>query len=117
MTATWPGSLPQTPLPDNFNEALADNAVRFKPDVGPPKTRRRGTAAETPMQVTFYMHANQRADLTTFFRDTLLSGTLPFLWNDPITQVLSTFMFAAPPPMPVVGPTLSKVSLSLYRLA
>lgn len=113
--AVWPATLPQKPLRNGFSEALQANAIGFQPEVGPPKLRRRGTAAATQIQVMFNMTANQWATLLVFFRDTL--AEVSSFQGPAVYGFSGNFMFAAPPSRTALGPDLYSVPLSLLKLA
>ena len=76
--ATWPGTLPQTFITDPYQETWADNLIRQPMDVGPPKVRRRQTAAVTPIQASHTMTTTQLGYLETFFKTTVSWGADAF---------------------------------------
>lgn len=81
--ATWPSGLPQSPLINGFAEARGGNALRSEMEVGPAKTRRRGTTAAKPMQIPLIVTRAQSVVLDTFHDDDLTEGALPFLYPKP----------------------------------
>jgi hypothetical protein len=107
--AVWPASLPQTLLQASYRETLPRTKLRTEMDAGPPKMRRRYTAAPRPIQGTQNLTTTQVADLKTFHNTTVAGGSLPFDWTDPIpgTGTVS-FRF-------VSEPELVPVSGSMYR--
>ena len=77
--ATWPGTLPDYVMQSGFSETLPNNVIRTKMEVGPPKMRRRGTAAPRPMKWKLYMTTAQVATL----RFWPVRGTGPVFWRGP----------------------------------
>jgi len=101
MPNTWPGGLPQDAFVgyagvDEPNWVESDNAS------GPPKRRRRTTRVRRSMTVPVEFTGLQLSVFQTFFRDTLLDGTLEFDWTDPFDVNDSSvgtvsFRFTEPP--------------------
>jgi len=83
--ATWPGTLPDNFLQDNFSEKVPENVIRTPMDIGPPKMRQRSTAASRPISGNAYMTTAQVAIHDTFFVTTLSYGSLRFDWTHPRT--------------------------------
>lgn len=108
--ATWPASLPQTPLIDGYQEAFPDVRLRTVMDAGPAKMRRRYTAAVTPIECRMVLTAAQVATLKTFYDTTLTGGTASFSWSNPRTSSAVTFRFAE-------VPIVSRISGSIYYSA
>lgn len=109
--ATWPATLPQTLLQDGYREALPRNKVRTEMDAGPAKQRRRYTAAVRPLTGCQNLTTTQVAALKDFHNTTLLGGTLPFDWADPIPgSGLMSFRFVSEPSIDRV------LSARLYRV-
>lgn len=83
----WPASLPQDPLLDGFTAEAPDNLEESEMDAGPPRTRRRFTAVEEAMTVSFLF---SRAQLNTFrawLKNDIAGGALPYDWEHPIDNV------------------------------
>ena len=95
--AVWPASLPQTLLQASYKEMLPRTKIRTEMDAGPPKMRRRYTAAPRPLQATQNLTTTQVTDLKTFHNTTLLGGTLAFDWTDPIAGGTVSFRFVSEP--------------------
>lgn len=76
----WPITLPQIFLIDGYARAIASskNLIRSSTDVGPPKIRRRSTAAPVPMSGVFDMTSAQIAILSEFVDGEIEGGALPF---------------------------------------
>lgn len=62
-------------------------------DAGPPKVRRRFTAAPTPLTGSMTVDVAQLAIFQTFIRDTLLGGAVPFDWVRPSTSDACVMQF------------------------
>lgn len=94
--ATWPGTLPQSPflgVSDKRNKAVA----RTEMDTGPPKMRRRFTAAVREIDVGMFLTGAQRTTFDTFFITTLKEGALSFDWTDPNDGATASMRFREPP--------------------
>ena len=112
----WPTSLPQNPNDDSFGEELGENTVRTQMEVGPPKVRRRHTAAVDSMPVSFDMTDSQLATLKTFFRTTTKDGSLVFDFTHPITAATEEWRFLTAPKIRYIGPDWHEVSFALEKL-
>ena len=82
MVDVWPSGLPQQLQADAFGEGVADNLLESQPDIGPPISRRRSTAAVRTMSGSMICTAAQITTFKTFFNTTLLGGSLPFSFPD-----------------------------------
>ena len=118
MATPWPTTLPQCPVLNGFSEQKQPNVASFLPDVGPPKLRRRSTAAGWATDVAFRMTNAQVLTFNTFYETTLFDGTLPFDWAHPITKVNYSWMFQPNdvPKRERMTPNTSRISFSLIRL-
>lgn len=93
MTA-WPASLPQTPLAEDWSGGPQRNKVTFKPEIGATIDRRRGSAAGYTFSGTFAPLTDaQLTAFLTFFHTTLVDGTLPFTWADPVNGTTYNWKF------------------------
>ena len=95
--ADWPATLPAFVSKDSLDEAFPDMTIRTGMDVGPPKMRRRTTAAVRPIACSQVLTAAQVADLDAFYSSTLAGGSLAFTWVHPRTRAAATLRFTAPP--------------------
>lgn len=101
---SWPGGLPQQLEMDEFQETLPAASVESQMDVGPPKKRRRFTAAPTPITGRQLLTKAQVATLDTFYRSTVSFGSLSFDWTHPRTGAAATLRFKGEPVIQMVGP-------------
>lgn len=85
MVASWPLTLPQYVLTDGYGSAFGDGRLRTQPDIGPSKVRSRSSAMPQPLQGRMIMTTVQVGLLRTFIETTLLKGTQPFTFPDPLT--------------------------------
>lgn len=74
----WPPDLPQRPRVPSFVKASGNNTIRSSMDMGPPKTRRRTSAAMGRLQCTFRLNrehvscgGGERIDQLALFFDFL----------------------------------------------
>lgn len=77
----WPSDLPR-PDRQGFQVSVPDGRLATRPEAGPPRVRRRFSAAATPMQMTIRVDADQRARFERFWGEDLSRGSLPFLMPD-----------------------------------
>jgi len=113
---TWPASLPDDFLQSGFSETLPDNVLRSKMDIGPPKTRRRSTAAPRPIAGQQLMTTAQVATFDTFFVTTLSDGAIGFDWTHPRTGAAITLRFVSPPAYVATGGDFWSITLPLEVL-
>jgi hypothetical protein len=73
-----------------------DNFIRFQPEVGQSKIRRRFTGKNTRLVITWEMLPTQLAAFYFFF-DTTVQGILPFDWIDLRTNAAQTYRFVKRP--------------------
>lgn len=72
-------------------------AIRSTVDVGIAKSRRRASAAPTPVECSVLLTRAQVATFREFFTETLEAGSLPFEWVDPASGSTVEMRFVAPP--------------------
>jgi hypothetical protein len=77
----WPLTLPQIALFDGYADQLPDNTVRGSMDVGPAKTRRRGTAGVGDVTVQYRLTPAMRVVFDSFYK--IVGGSLRFTWPGP----------------------------------
>lgn len=78
---TWPASLPQKPLNDPYQEQAPWSVIQA-PVEGPPKSRRRYTAAPKPVEVQFLMTQAQLDTFEAFLDADLKGGSLTYEWRE-----------------------------------
>jgi hypothetical protein len=91
--ATWPATVPASPLQGSYSEAVQGNIGSFQPDAGPPMTWRRAIGRTTKIAATFRMTAGELRDFLAFFDDELEDGAQPFSWLNPAYGVASRYLF------------------------
>jgi hypothetical protein len=115
-TAVWPATLPQNPLISGWQWTPQKNKVSFKPAVGPAIERRRGTAVVYNYTTRFPPLTDaQLVTFETWFHDTLASGTLHFLWLDPVSGTNYKWKIEAYQ-INSIAPSLHGLFLNLKRL-
>jgi hypothetical protein len=112
---SWPATLPQQPL-YGWSEKRQRNVAAFEPEVGPPKLRRRSTAASAACSGAFLLTDAQRETFDDFFEADLADGALPFTWPDPRTGRMHSWIFTAAPDFVTEQPGTVKMSVQLLRL-
>lgn len=117
-TAAWPAGLPQCPILNGFKEQPQPSTTAFKPEIGPPKIRRRTTAKSWMTDMVYRMTNAQLLTFKTFYETTLEDGSLPFTQNHPVTKVNHNWMFdpANQPQIQRTAPNASTVSFTLMRI-
>ena len=93
---TWPVSLPQKQFLGTTDQRR-DAVLRSQTSVGPFKTRRRATVVERTVPVPITLNAAERTTFDTFYITTLKEGSDAFDWEDPVSDAVVSFAFAAPP--------------------
>ena len=97
MATAWPTTLPDDLVIANGGGALGDNTIRSKTDIGPAKVRRRSTAAPDTLVGSQLLTATQFGYMDTFYKTTLVGGTLPMTWKHPVSRAECDMRFLAPP--------------------
>jgi hypothetical protein len=118
MVDAWPSGLPQKLLVDGYSQAEADGVLEYAPDLGPSITRRRTTVASAPLSGTMELTSAQIATLRTFVETTLLSGSLPFTFPDPLggSDLLVKFQKGGLPKWSALGGDYFSVAFTLWIL-
>lgn len=116
MTASWPLSLPAAPLRGSWSETLEDDVIAFRPEVGPPKLRRRATSSWSTAQAGFVMTAAQVSQFLDFYRNIVANGSLPFTFMHPVEGVAATWTFEAAPQINDGTYGAKRVTVALRRV-
>lgn len=90
MTATWPGTLPQTLQISGNQEGIPDGRLKSQTDTGPGKIRPRTSALGRPLSGNMLMTRAQIDILVTFVSSNLSGGSLPFVF--PVTVGVGTWL-------------------------
>jgi len=98
MTAAFPSWISQVVLQDAYGEAPETNQAAFKPEVGPPKLRRRSSISQDILSCKMWLNSSDWEDLEGFYRSTLLDGSQQFIWKHPRTGVAGVFQFEGDAP-------------------
>jgi hypothetical protein len=97
MAQSWPATVSTNILMDGYSEQLAQNTIRSQMAVGPPKVRRRGTAAPRQMIFRQNLSSTQAADWVTFHDSTTKYGSLSFTMTHPRSTASIEVRFLSPP--------------------
>lgn len=93
---TWPATLPQNILRSAYSETIQNQFLRFEPDFGPAKQRRRFTAGVKTFVGSLSLDATQMTTFVNFWDNTIQGGTLDFNWIHPRTFVAVIARFTTP---------------------
>lgn len=74
---SWPDDLPRI-MRSGYGRTLPDGRMATKSDSGPPRVRRRYSAAPAPMQATIDVSVDQRQRFWRFWLEDTASGSLPW---------------------------------------
>lgn len=110
--ASWPTSLPQIALGDDFQEVAEPAVVRSTVDVGPAKLRARYTAEVVRFQFSMIMTRTQVAALDAFYTATVNFGADAFDWIHQRTGAAASLRFTARPSYSHVGGVYWRASLA-----
>ena len=119
MTASWPGTVNTTNFGSGttYTETPDTNYAEFQPEVGPPKRRRRMSISSDTISFSLVMNPTEYANFLTFYRTTLLDGTLPFTFPRPRTGSTETWNFVGnAPSMKFLDYGLYEVSMSMKNV-
>lgn len=92
--ATWPSTIPQRFSQAGFSGEVQDVTIRSSVDAGPPKSRRRFTAAVQYFSGAIDMTKAELEIFRTFFHTTTRGGSDPFTWVNPESESAATVMFS-----------------------
>lgn len=81
--AVWPFALPPDVQIEGYTYQPGNDLAATEMDVGPPKVRRRSSAAPGPEQWTFTLTYAEKLIFEAFFRDDLAQGALTFEYGEP----------------------------------
>lgn len=117
-TPTWPATVPFIVLLSALTYSGPSRDVHtFTPEVGPPKTRRRGTLRHRPLSGrTTSMTADQYATFETFWEDDLKGGVLDFTATHPLRGVTATFRPKGDYDTIPIGGNRVRVAMSLTEI-
>lgn len=115
MTVAWPGTVPQYAMVSGYQERPERNVVEFRPETGPPLTRRRTSVSSDIISFETLMTLDEYDDLLEFYRYDLKDGSLTFKRKHPrnILGADKTFKFIAEPEMRPAGPTFATVAMQM----
>ena len=118
MTAAWPSDVNQIAQTSTYSEAADLNVASFKPEVGPPKLRRRMSISTDTLGFQLWVTSAEYASFLTFYRTTLKDGTLPFTFTHPRTKAVTSFVFAgdSAPKIEAMGADLFALSMTIRTL-
>jgi len=113
---TWPAELPEAPEHSQWSFRRRPNTDAFDPEIGPPITTRRTTAAGAEVEVVFMMTTAQYVIFDAFYEATLKSGTRKFEWVHPLTGEMEEWMFVpgTTPEQTLLGGEMCLVSFQLF---
>lgn len=109
----WPSSLPQKLLDSSYHDEEPDLAMLTEMDAPVPKLRRRFTAAIRLFGGKMNLTADQKHDLTEFYRDYCASS---FWFPDPETGDPITCIFKEKPTYESAGSGWQIVTLKFGKM-
>lgn len=123
---SWPSTLPDKPLREDFREIARSGVIRTQMEVGPAQTRRR-TPRPRRYEATFLLsskhpeHGDQVQDFVDFIDGDIAGGALSFDFEDPRTGDLASFRIVVDEDEPAyelenVGGAHWRAALTLERL-
>lgn len=104
MSNAWPTGLPQRLQVDQATQGVGDGLVEYAPDTGPSLTRLGTSAAMAPLSGSVICTGAQIAIFRDFFKTTILAGSLPFTFPDPVTGSALLVKFTKSGGMPTWAP-------------
>lgn len=90
--ATWPASLPQTPLLQSFKDEPQNTVLRSSM-TGLTKQRNRYTAYLSNVTEKYWLTPTQFDTFKTFYHTTLGNGAAEFTKTDPVSDTTRTYRF------------------------
>jgi hypothetical protein len=114
--AVWPKDLACYPVVGTWSETPQVNVVAFRPEVGPPKQRRRSTASGSLASATFKMSREALISFMRWFREDVKDGSIPFTMDHPMTDEFLSWTFEEPPSVTSTTRNMHMVSVRLRRI-
>ncbi len=111
MADSWPSAFQEKLNEAGFTLQPGDVTLRSDMSVGPSKVRRVSTLAIDVYSGSINIDKDEYQPLMDFYYTTLDGGTLPFIFNHPITQVPSVFRFLGPPSITPLGGIMFRASM------
>lgn len=93
--ATWPATLPQTPLLNGYENTPQNSVLRSEFD-GYTKQRNRFTAVLNDVSESYFLTQTQYDTFKTFFESTLKNGAEEFTKQNPESGVDELYRFVEP---------------------
>ena len=93
----WPSALPQSPLINGYSFTKGETRHLTEMDTGPAKLRPKAKFGVQRVTYPIIITTDQKFDLRTFYRDTLLNGEKEFLIKLARETQFSTVRFLTPP--------------------
>lgn len=116
-TAEWPPTVPHSFLLDSYAAVRPATLLRTQPEAGPAIVRRRFSAGVMPFRGDIMVTTAQKAELATFYDETLAGGSMEFRFPAPDgTGGSWDCRFMAEPEESPVSTTHWRVSLAMERL-
>lgn len=93
MASPWPATLQQKLNEANYAQSPQSRVITTDMDISIPKKRVRYTKGLKDLTGSIDVNTSEYSIFETFFETTLAGGSLPFLFNDPVTQVEYEYRF------------------------
>lgn len=119
--ATWPSSLPASPIAGTLSIVPESNLAEYRPDVGEPIRRRRFVGSRVLYSAQVTLEDDQIETLRSFFHDDLFDGVLPFdmydWWNITAgSPTVASFSFVEPYELAHVDVGIYRATLKLSKI-
>lgn len=93
--ASWPSSLPQTPLLEDYEDRPQNSVLRSEFDAFT-KQRNRFTAVIHDVREKYFLTNDQYATFVSFYENDLNFGADVFIKTDPVSGLTKTYRFVEP---------------------
>lgn len=102
--ATWPATLPTTPLLNGYKrKPMNDGLKKFNPDLGATKDHLRYTAVPENVTENYLLTNAEYLILKSFYETDCKRGAITFFKTEPETNTLREYKFLEPPDTEQVG--------------
>ena len=113
--AIYPLELQKHPN-QNYTEQILDGTIRTSMDVGPSQSRPRYTRIRRSAKLTIWVDKYLYEIFMSFYTVDLALGSMPFTWENPITQTPAEFKFSKAPSVSSIGPLTWEISCELEEV-
>jgi hypothetical protein len=113
--AVYPFELQKHPN-QSYTQSIIDGTIRTNMDVGPSQSRPRYTRIRRSSRLTIWVDKYLYEVFMSFYTVDLALGSMPFTWENPISQTPCELKFSKAPTISSVGPLTWEISCEFEEI-